>query len=150
MCHCVVSLTALCLVCHFSILPIFLSLVINAIKYYCGTLQLPGRPSRVGLSAAGWLDKQWEDEKHKKSPLHHRNHTKLTIILIFWIQIIELIASFESEIDKGSISLQGGNSQGKFKEVASHVSVNWCWRKYDFNPYSALLLTSTFQCIKLN
>lgn len=44
--------------------------------------------------------------------------SNLLLFLIFWIQIIELIASLECEIHSGSISQQGGaNYGGKFKEV---------------------------------
>lgn len=50
--------------------------------------------------------------------------SNLLLFLIFWIQIIELIASFESEIHSRSISQQGGaNSAGKFKEVKQVMSV---------------------------
>ena len=62
----------------------------------------------------------------RKIPLCQRNHIKLAIyISIFLIQIIELIASFESEIHRGSISQQSGaNFPGKFREVTRHVSIN--------------------------
>ena len=50
--------------------------------------------------------------------------SNLLLFLIFWIQIIELIASLESEIHSGSISQQGGaNYGGKFKEVKQVMSV---------------------------
>ena len=50
--------------------------------------------------------------------------SNLLLFLIFWIQIIELIDSLESEFHSGSISQQGGaNYGGKFKEVKQVMSV---------------------------
>ena len=49
------SLLTVCLLCHFTLFPIFLSLVINAVKYvpWDPATTMAGGPGRFDLNAAG-------------------------------------------------------------------------------------------------
>ena len=59
MCHCVVSLTAHCLLRHFTLFPIFLSLVITAVKYVpWDPATIAGELGRFLMQQDSWINNE--------------------------------------------------------------------------------------------